>query len=156
MFHILRNIFLFCLLSLMIACNPAPIVEKPTVTLSPEPSPSGMCDCFYPAEIHVWNDINQNGVFDKGEPPIEGVQFYLRANHSSDNLVSATSDADGYAIWDYGTGDCACFNWTFEIIFDIPKGYKLISKKWVEAQNDIGRLYEVALTEIYPSASPTP
>ena len=127
--------------------------------MAPVPTPlppTELCDCFFPAEIHVWNDINQDGVYEEGEPPMEGIQFYLRANHSLNNLISATSNADGYAEWDYGSNDCTCFNWTFEIIFDIPKGYKLISKKWVEVQNNIGRLYEVALAEIHANASPTP
>jgi len=145
-----KRIFLFCLLSFVTACNSSSIPTEQSI-----PTES-FCDCFFPAEIHVWNDINQNSVFDENEPPIEGAQFYLSANHSY-NLANATSNADGYASWDYGSNDCTCFYWTFEIIFDIPNGYKLISKKWVEAQNSIGRLYEVALAEVHPdSLSPNP
>lgn len=142
------------LFSLTAACSSnmgaetKPVIPTPTEwgQTPPAAAPTQICDCFFDREVRIWNDADQDGTFDENESPIEGVEFRLIVDDT--NRDTATSDAQGYAMLSYATNKCECFNWSFEVVFELPAGYELIAKKWVEAETYTGMLYEVALAKV--------
>ena len=49
----------------------------------------------------VWKDLNNNGVVDSGEPPIEGVTVKLyKANDLSTPIATTTTNADGHYLFE--------------------------------------------------------
>jgi|GEM_PF-1463120 len=70
----------------------------------------------------VWEDLNNNGIQDGGEPGVQGVSVYLY-NCEGDELASTVTDANGnYLFCELEPGD-------YSIKFMLPVGY------WFSPQN---------------------
>jgi len=47
------------------------------------PSPQILADCFISFNITTWYDLNDNGLWDSSEPPLEGVEFHIDGQFAS-------------------------------------------------------------------------
>ena len=94
----------------------------------------GFADCAWSAPILTWLDINENGVWDEGELPIEGVRFQVNdIKNNYQNVGSpAISDWEGKSaaqVWLPG-----CPSAKFEVLAVPPEGYYFVSSSVVEVQ----------------------
>lgn len=83
-----------------------------------------LADCIWDATGEAWVDENANGIWDEGEPPLEGVEFHVDdiLNGHAD-VGRATSDWDGKAnisVWLPG-----CPKARFEVYAEPPSSYRL-------------------------------
>jgi len=70
----------------------------------------------------VWNDENQNGVHDEGEPGIPGVTVNLYDSTGTELLASTVTNADGlYVFSDLASGD-------YVVEFGLVPGYRYTSQ----------------------------
>ncbi|NJL56529.1 hypothetical protein HC928_16180, partial [bacterium] len=67
----------------------------------------------------IWNDLNQNGIQDAGEPGIAGVQLDLYVAGENFLVNEATTDANGF----YNFPDLVDGNYEVEIVGGIPAGF---------------------------------
>lgn len=49
-----------------------------TSTTTPAATPAILADCFLSFHVVAWQDIDENGLWDASEPPLEGVEFHLQ------------------------------------------------------------------------------
>lgn len=94
--------------------------------------PRGIGDCLWSAPILTWIDANENGVWDEGELPVEGVKFQVNDTQNNINDVGdiAISDWEGKAqafVWLPG-----CPSAKFEVLAFPPEGYDFVSNQVVE------------------------
>ncbi|RIK30471.1 MAG: hypothetical protein DCC56_09105 [Anaerolineae bacterium] len=94
--------------------------------------PRGIGDCLWSAPILTWIDANENGVWDEGELPVEGVKFQVNDTQNNINDVGdiAVSDWEGKAqafVWLPG-----CPSAKFEVLAFPPDGYDFVSNQVVE------------------------
>ncbi len=79
--------------------------------------------CQQPASIgnFVWNDLNQNGIQNDGEPGIAGVKVYL-VNLATSSSTSVLTNANGkFSFTDLIPGN-------YSLIFNTPAGYVLTNQ----------------------------
>jgi len=91
-----------------------------------------VADCAWSAPLLTWNDTNENGVWDDGEQPIEGVRFEVNdvLNNYENVGAQAVSDWEGKAqasVWLAG-----CPSAKFEVLAFSPEGYSFVSDQVVE------------------------
>jgi len=117
-------------------------------------------DCSWGSTAVAWIDANANGLYDKGEQPLPGVEFHIDdiLNHSSDVGRPASIDNSkgeaSLAVWLPG-----CPSATFEVYPDIPTGYHLTTKPKLSADvRQFGRMLEFGFTYLpgVPTATPAP
>jgi Two component regulator propeller len=98
----------------------------------------GFVDCGWGAQLLTWVDTNENGVWDEGEQPVEGVHFQVNDifNNYTDVGRIAISDWNGKAgtsVWLPG-----CPSAKFEVLAILPEGYAFVSDPVVQIE---GRRY---------------
>ncbi|HHH53914.1 MAG TPA: T9SS type A sorting domain-containing protein [Bacteroidetes bacterium] len=69
---------------------------------------------------YIWNDLNENGIQDPGEPGVSGVEVTL-SNVFTNTIYTTTTNSDGYYLFDlsYFLSPAEC-----QLYFDIPDGYE--------------------------------
>lgn len=94
-------------------------IATPTPNLQPPP----MIDCLWSRKLQTFTDGNRNKVWDRGEPPLAGVAFYVDDihNHYTDVGGDAISDNEGKAA--VGVGLPGCPKVDFEVYAQPPEGY---------------------------------
>lgn len=88
-------LFVVCLFVFLPACS-APRGDNPFV---PEDEPVIVDDgpCFDAVKVDVWADLNGDGVWDEGEPPLEDVLIIAALTGQPENNVQAETGASGSA-----------------------------------------------------------
>jgi len=120
----------FLMLILTSACAPAdrdktaPLLEQEGQSSPSEtPPPQVLADCFITFEISAWHDLNSNGDWDSGEPPLEGVSFRINGPFAS--LLSTNpciSDEAGICqIRTWAPGECMAAD--YAITAETPDSY---------------------------------
>ena len=72
---------------------------------------------------YVWNDINENGIQEAGEPGMEGIKVTLTGILSNEIVEKeTTTDADGAYVFDLLKPG------TYSLTFEIPEGYNPTSQ----------------------------
>lgn len=92
------------------ACTEPPVEQIPvreTPSTAPQlatPTPEILADCFPGADVFAWLDENGNGIWDEGEPPLAGIEFYLGPTAA---FSYETTGEDGLAhISAWAPGEC--------------------------------------------------
>jgi hypothetical protein len=96
-------------------------------------------DCIWVGEGHAFIDTNENGYWNSGEPPLEGVQFHVvdvRNGHLRTESGLPTSDIYGRA--DISTFLAGCPRVELEVYAVPPAGYRLTSKERVPVHARFG------------------
>ena len=70
------------------------LLAPPTPTPTPTPAPSGQFNAF------VWNDLDQDGVHDDGEPPLAGAEIIIFDGSGQTEIARDVTGGDGYARFD--------------------------------------------------------
>jgi hypothetical protein len=90
--------------------------------------------CVWDGSISSWVDENRNGKWDKGEPPLEGVQFHV--NNTKRGLKDigsrTTSDWNGHA--DVNVDLIGCPSARFEVYAVPPIGYRFVTNEVVQVE----------------------
>ena len=82
------------------------------------PSPEIMADCFLYFYLSAWNDLNQNGIWDDSEPPLQGVEFQIDGRFAYVfTRPPYLSDEDGkYVIMTGAPGFCQDADYTIKAL----------------------------------------
>ena len=83
-------------------------------------------DCFVNLYLTAWEDLDADGVWDAGEPPLEGVEFRMSGSYAH-SLAGGkgTSDAEGEAAIDaWAPGGCPN-PFDLSVQAQAPDGYRL-------------------------------
>lgn len=119
-----RIVFALCLIILLLSCT-------------------ACSDCGWGDKAKAWVDVNENGIWDDGEAPLSGVQFFIDdvQNDYQDVGREAITDENGEAnliVWMPG-----CPNVSLEISVQPPDGYRsttpdriAVSKKELRNSNE--------------------
>jgi streptogramin lyase len=96
---------------------------------------AGCVDCAWYASVEAWVDENANGIWDEGEPPLEGVEFHVDdVLNGYTNMGNAISDWKGIArisLWLPG-----CPKARFEVYAEPPTGYRLTTDARLPAEGE--------------------
>ena len=70
-------------------------------------TPEVLADCFISFHVVAWQDIDENGLWDTSEPPLEGVEFRLQGTFAQRWGEPFLSGADGkLSIRTWSPGQC--------------------------------------------------
>jgi hypothetical protein len=73
----------------------------------PTPTPKVLADCFLSFQIAAWQDLDEDGLWDTTEPPLEGVEFRLQGTFAQMWGAPYLSKADGrLTITTWSPGRC--------------------------------------------------
>jgi len=116
-------------------------------------------DCAWDATARFWFDENNNGAWDDGEPPLEGVKLYVDfdLNNIQDNeeRPDATSDWNGQAITVVRLMGCPKVQ--FEVFAVPPPGYQLTTAGHIPVEDPYsGRTEPYYFASVRLSGVPTP
>ncbi|KGX85262.1 SdrD B-like domain-containing protein [Pontibacillus litoralis] len=90
---------------------------------------------------YVWEDANQNGLQDKDEEPLEGVQVNL-LNHQGEQIATTKTDSTGkYLFKDLQPGK-------YEVEFVLPEGYTFTKVTQGDLAKDSNANEETGRTDI--------
>ncbi|MBP7687049.1 MAG: hypothetical protein KA765_04050 [Thermoflexales bacterium] len=83
-------------------------------------------DCGWTATAKAWIDQNENGIWDKGEQPFQGVVFRAddAVNYYAETVTPTTSNSKGAGEL-YHPGAQTCGKISYQIYTDVPQGYRL-------------------------------
>ena len=95
------------LVSFLGACGtPARPIELP-ITATSTTTPEVLADCFLTFRVVAWQDIDENGMWDASELPLEGVEFRLRGPFAQRWGTPYRSGADGrLSMTTWSPGQC--------------------------------------------------
>jgi hypothetical protein len=93
-------------------------------------------DCQFAGTAKAWIDENENGMWDRSEPPLSGVSFLVDDVENNMRNVGdlASSDTNGEAslyVWLPG-----CPKVRLEIYATVPSGYRLTTQPRITARED--------------------
>ncbi len=78
------------------------------------PPPGIFVDGIAGAKVVTWNDLNENGIRDKGEPPLPGVKISF----------DSSTDENGEGLYGDFRPGCSCECWKGSVILiTVPSGY---------------------------------
>ena len=103
---------------------PAPTATSTTMpTVTPE---AVLADCFEYFYLAAWLDTDGNGVWDQGEQPLAGVEFFVAGSYahslSQGKAVSAENGEASVDTWSPG----GCINLEgYSVQATAPEGYQL-------------------------------
>jgi hypothetical protein len=80
-------------------------------------SRSVVTDCDWNAKVFTWIDINADGIFQKGEPPLPGVNIHI------DDERSHVTNSTGEIQFEGGFDGCS--QTSYKITTEEPAGYRL-------------------------------
>jgi hypothetical protein len=99
-----------------------------------------VADCAWHGSARTWIDSNGDGLVNRGEPPLRGVEIHV--DDIGNGLVAvvdagwpAFTDKDGDVQFNIPMPGCA--NTTFEIYVDIPEGYRLTTSPRIEVDPEV-------------------
>lgn len=95
-----------------------------------------IADCAWHSSAKAWVDWNGDGLVNKGEPPLSGVEIHI------DDVENKRKDVGWPAVTDQN-GDArlnvrmlGCSDVLFEVYVDVPEGYRLTTKPRIEVNRD--------------------
>ena len=89
------------------ACGLLPGNSSPILNPNPNPNPEVLSDCFITFQVAAWQDLNGDGVWDKSEPPLEGVKFQLQGIFAEKWEPQPFSKGEGwFSISTWSPGEC--------------------------------------------------
>lgn len=113
----------------------APVPPRATGPSGPPTTPTPVPDCLYSVEPKAWVDANANGVREKEEPPLAGVEFHVTGG------ARATSDATGAFKQDAGhiviLAWRGCPGVDVELSARAPAGYEPTTPAVVRLQGEV-------------------
>lgn len=96
------------------------------------PPPGLMVDGETAATVLTWEDLNGNGTWDSGEPPLSGVTAKLSFASRMPSSGTPTGEAGQIHLAEFRAG-CACKCWEGEFVaVDVPAGYRATTPTMVE------------------------
>ena len=93
-------------------------------------------DCAWSSSVKTWIDSNRDGLLNRGEPPLPGVEIHVddRGNQLVDVGWPAISHADGEVRLNVSIPGCE--QTVFEIYVEVPAGYSPTTAVRLEVNSD--------------------
>jgi hypothetical protein len=95
-----------------------------------------VADCAWYGSARVWIDSNADGQLDPDEPPLSDVKIHVHDLQSQflDLSWPAITDQDGDVQFSVPIPGCS--GSAFEILVDIPEGYRATTRSRIEVRPD--------------------
>jgi len=95
-----------------------------------------VADCAWHGSAKAWIDSNRDGLVNNGESPLRNVAIHI--DDVENNLIDvgwpAITDKYGDAQLNVSIPDCS--NSVFEIYADLPEGFRVTTRPWIEVNRD--------------------
>lgn len=114
-------------------------------------------DCAWSGNAFAWIDENEDGMFQKGEPPLPGVVF-----HVNDTYNQYSDVGSGVSNWSGQTELSVfipgCPETGFEVTADEPAGYRLTTSASYQSKANSGEAFQFGFAYLpgVPTVTPRP
>jgi hypothetical protein len=89
---------------------------------TPISSGDPISECFPSRTAQVWEDVNENGIFDEGEKPLKGIAVTMYPAGQTSRSFPAQTDDEGVAVL-HGIGDFGPKCDELEVVASAPNNY---------------------------------
>ncbi|HEY3474782.1 MAG TPA: hypothetical protein VGK56_09245 [Anaerolineales bacterium] len=97
----------------------------------------GIGDCTWYGSAKTWIDLNGDGLFNSGEPPLDGVEIHVDDRDAGlvDISWPVITNTSGDAQLSLSLPGCT--STVFELSVDIPEGYRITTRPRIQVQPDV-------------------
>ena len=96
----------------------------------------GIGDCTWYGSAQTWIDLNSDGLFNAGEPPLDGVQIHVDDGKAGVVEISWPAITDIRGVAPLSVSLPGCTSTAFELSADTPEGYRITTRPRVQIQPD--------------------